>query len=67
METNIASLENNAYWKNRAYRNDFIWAECSNCGFIVENYKAVKLGKSSSDYVGVKYKFCPICGKEMRV
>ena len=56
-----------AYWKSRANHNDFLWVECSNCGFRVENYKAVVCGKSSTDYVDVQYKFCPMCGKEMRV
>lgn len=54
-------------WKSRAYANDFIWAECSNCGFRVEASNAVVLGKSSSDFVDVKYKFCPMCGKPMEV
>jgi hypothetical protein len=56
-----------AYWRSRAQHNDYLWAECSNCGFRVEAYNAVVCGKSSSDFVDVKYKFCPICGKEMRV
>ena len=58
---------NHAFWRHRGANNDFIWCECSNCGFRVEAYHAVKLGTSSTDYVDVKYKFCPICGKEMRV
>jgi ribosomal protein L33 len=56
-----------ARWKHRGMHNDFIWAECSNCGFRVENYKAVRVGKSSTDYVEVIYKFCPMCGKPMEV
>jgi ribosomal protein L33 len=58
---------NKAKWKHRGAYNDFIWAECSNCGFRVENYKAVKTGRSDTDYVEVKYKFCPMCGKPMEV
>ena len=58
---------NIAYWENRSKHNDYLWAECSNCGFRVEVYKAVKQGRSSTDYERVIYKFCPICGKEMRV
>lgn len=58
---------NKAKWKHRGAYNDFIWAECSNCGFRVENYKAVKTGHSDTDYVEVKYKFCPMCGKPMEV
>ena len=56
-----------AKWKDRAEHNDYIWAECSNCGFRVEAYKAVKTGNSSADYIEVKYNFCPICGKPMTV
>jgi hypothetical protein len=56
-----------AYWRHRGAHNDFLWCECSNCGFRVENYKAVVCGNSSNDYIDVKYKYCPICGKEMKV
>ena len=56
-----------AYWEHRAKYNDYLWVECSHCGFRIENYKAVKCGSSSTDYVDVNYKFCPMCGKEMRV
>ena len=52
-------------WKDRAYLNDYIWAECSNCGFIEENIKVVKLGCSSTDFVGVKWYYCPKCGAKM--
>ena len=66
-EKNQKPTDSFAYWRHRGANNDFIWCECSNCGFRVEAYYAVKLGTSSTDYVDVKYKFCPICGKEMRV
>ena len=56
-----------AYWRHRGAHNDFLWCECSNCGFRIEAYIAVKAGKSSTDYTDVKYRFCPMCGKEMRV
>lgn len=56
-----------ARWKHRGVHNDFIWAECSSCGFRVESLKAVKIGRTSTDYTGVIYKFCPICGKQMEV
>lgn len=52
-------------WKHRAHLNDFIWAECSNCGFKQENYKVVKMGRSDTDYVGVKWHYCPNCGARM--
>lgn len=58
---------NIAYWQTRAQFNDFLWTECSNCKFKVEAYKAVKQGRSSTDYERVIYNFCPICGREMRV
>mgnify|MGYP007037159554 CR=1 FL=1 len=60
-------VSNHAYWRHRGAHKDFLWCECSNCGFRVEAYKAVSTGRSSTDYVGVKYKYCPMCGKEMRV
>ena len=56
-----------ARWKHRAEHNDFIWAECSNCGFREEAWKVVHIGRSDREYVGVKYKFCPMCGKPMGV
>lgn len=56
-----------AYWRHRGAHNDYIWAECSNCGFREENWKVVKLGKSDTDYVEVKWNYCPKCGKEMRI
>ena len=54
-----------AYWKHRGAHNDYIWAECSNCGFREENWKVVKLGKSDTDYVDVKWSYCPKCGSIM--
>lgn len=56
-----------AYWLHRAQHNYYIWVECSNCGFWVENYKAVVLGRGDTDLIDTKYHYCPICGKEMRV
>lgn len=52
-------------WKNRAHLNDHLWAECSNCGFRQESYKVVELGRSSDDYVGVRWHYCPLCGARM--
>ena len=54
-------------WKNRSEYNDHLWAECSECGFQVENYKAVEIGRSSDDYVAVKWNYCPKCGAKMSV
>jgi len=56
-----------AIWKSREEYNDHIWAECSNCGFKEENYKVVKTGRDSDDYIAVKYHYCPNCGAEMGV
>lgn len=56
-----------AKWKNRKRYNDHLWAECSKCGFMVENYKAVVTGRSSDEYVGVLYNYCPKCGSKMSV
>lgn len=53
-------------WKSREKYNDYLWAECSECGFCQENYKVVEIGNSSCDYVGVKWNFCPNCGADMR-
>lgn len=58
---------NYAFWRHRGAHNDFLWVECSNCGFRVENYKAVVFDGSDTKFKDVKYKYCPICGKEMKV
>jgi hypothetical protein len=58
---------NFAKWKNRAAYNDFLWVECSNCGFRVKNYKAVRMSQSNRKYDEAIYKFCPMCGKPMEV
>lgn len=63
----LFSRVSTARWKNRAEHNDFLWAECSNCGFCIENYKAVKVSASSTKYEDVIYRFCPMCGKLMEV
>lgn len=46
---------------------DMLHVSCSACGFRVETLRAVETGWSSSDHVGVKYAFCPACGKPMSV
>jgi hypothetical protein len=66
-ESTYNDKANIAYWEHRAAYNDFIWVECSNCKFRVENYKAVVLAGSDTKFSDTKYKYCPICGKEMRV
>jgi predicted RNA-binding Zn-ribbon protein involved in translation (DUF1610 family) len=58
---------NYAFWRHRGAHNDFIWVECSNCGFREEGHKAVVKDGCDTKFKGVKYKFCPMCGKEMRV
>lgn len=56
-----------AVWKHRAEHNDFTFAECSNCGFRVENFRCVHIGRGSRDYTGVKWCYCPKCGSVMEV
>lgn len=51
-----------AKWKSREEHNDYIHAECSGCGFQVESYDAVETGRSSTEYIKAKWKFCPKCG-----
>lgn len=54
-----------AQWKTRERHNDYLWVECSNCGFRVENYKAVETGISSTDVTGYKWHACPKCTAKM--
>ena len=56
-----------AKWKHRAEHNDFIFAECSNCGFMEEAWKVVKKGGDDRTYIKAKWKYCPMCGKPMEV
>ena len=56
-----------AKWKNRSEYHDYLFTECSSCGFRVESYKAVKTGRSSAEYTDIIYKYCPICGAKMTV
>lgn len=62
---NNVTIPETAQWKTREARNDYLWVECSNCGFTVENYKAVELGMSSTDVVGYKWHACPKCTAKM--
>lgn len=62
---NNVTIPVTAGWKTREARNDYLWVECSNCGFTVENYKAVELGRSSIDVVGYKWHACPKCAAKM--
>lgn len=63
----LSENSNEAYWLHRAQHNDYIWVECSNCGFWVENYKAVVLDYCDTAFKDTKYHYCPKCGKKMRV
>ena len=54
-----------AQWKTREKHNDYLWVECSNCGFRVENYRAVETGISSTDVIGYKWHACPKCTAKM--
>lgn len=66
-EDDIIQYHYPGYWMNRTQHNDYLWAECSECGFKEESYKVVKIGKSSNDYIAVKWKYCPKCGAKMNV
>lgn len=54
----VEDTEKTGIWKNRKAFYDFIHAECSECGFVIDNYKAVRTGQSNTDYVGIIYNFC---------
>lgn len=54
----------NAYWLPV---KDTVFATCSECGFQVENHRAVEIGETSDDYVKVKYHRCPICESRMHI
>lgn len=56
-----------AKWESRAEYSDYLWAQCSECGFQTESYNAVETGRSSAEYVAVKWHYCPKCGAEMSV
>lgn len=56
-----------AKWRNRAKHNDYIHAECSKCGFLVESIEAVETGRSSAEFTKAKWKYCPRCGSKMTV
>lgn len=55
-----------AYWEPDA-SGPVVQARCSSCGFRVEPVRAVETGWSSSEFTGVKYRHCPMCGRAMRV
>lgn len=42
-----------------------MFVSCSACQFRVETLRAVETGWSSREHVGIKYRFCPACGKPM--
>ena len=47
--------------------DSMLHVSCSSCGFRVETVRAVETGWTSSEHVGVKYKFCPVCGRAMHI
>lgn len=65
LDTYVFDESITAHWMTREHKNDYLWVECSNCGFRVESYKAVNVGKSSTDIVGYKYHSCPKCTAKM--
>ena len=62
---NGVTISKTARWKTREAHNDYLWVECSNCGFRVENYLAVETGISSTDVVGYRWHACPKCTAKM--
>lgn len=56
-----------AFWEHMASQGDLSHAKCSNCGFTVETARAVETGWSTTEYVSVRYRFCPMCGRAMSV
>lgn len=45
--------------------HDYIHCKCSICGHTEEAIRTVKIGRSSDEYIGTIYKFCPKCGSSM--
>lgn len=54
-----------AYWKHMGDKNDYIHCTCSDCGYMTEALRAVEIGRESTNYTGVKWRFCPNCGAPM--
>ena len=58
-----------AHWKTKEDKNDFLWVECSNCGFSVKNYEALKVGDGTdgplAKVIGYNYHACPKCTAKM--
>lgn len=52
-------------WLPLANKNNYIHCICSVCGYMDEAIRAVTIGRSSDEYTGAKYKFCPNCGSSM--
>lgn len=42
-----------------------LYVRCSNCRFRIETQRAVETGWSISEQTGLRYRFCPACGKPM--
>ncbi len=56
----------NAFWEPDT-SGPVTKARCSACGFTVEPVRAVETGWASTEFTGVKYRYCPMCGKPMAV
>lgn len=39
---------------------------CARCGFRIESARALETGWSLSEVTGLKYRFCPNCGRRMQ-
>lgn len=54
-----------AYWT--ASGKGPMFTACSKCGFQIETLRAVETGWTSTEYVGIRYRFCPSCGSPMHL
>ena len=44
-----------------------MYVACRACGFRVEAVRAVVTGWSATEHLGLRYNFCPHCGRPMFV
>lgn len=58
-----------ATWKDRKSQNDYTWLECSNCGYLAEDYKVLEIGNGTNgtlgEIIGYKWHACPRCAARM--
>ena len=56
-----------AVWEPVAEQGRQAQARCSACGFLVEASRAVETGWNATEFVKIRYKFCPMCGSRMEL